>query len=768
VKSLREVVVQSLKKASQHNSQSMVAPRVVLWPDPERQWESILDQLQQAIPSLLCFGDYQPDKRQGPAIWLKCMVERSLPEANWADTDVPIIYMPGIAKKDFRNISEADLLLQPLMEYQYTGSMWLHENGREWTIAGFLQNEQDGMGLNVSQDNATKDALQASLAKTFNDKETFYNRTYIDSDILLSNVYPNIGLDILHWMSNGDKFLKSFPSDKQETFKSLCKSKFGFEPDYSNIKEIALKLGSRKNSWAQVWDYFANAPHKFPEIPKLLDLAFPGDLGTGMFSLPKDSWPRQNELEETQIRDALKKIETISLPKVNAYLKEVVSKHSDRRNTVWFELGQAPLVDAVEFLYKMSLQCSEAYPSDTVQSLIDYYTQSGYLGDYNMRRALAAVSTTLDKETVTKCIRYIYMPWLEKINIRFQEVYPKAEAVEFKAASGKIVLFVDALRYEVAKELVEFLQAKGYELTMKSGLTAIPTVTPTAKAFNSPIANEIDRNSQIKEFRPNTKSGKDLVTATFRGSLKDCGYEYVASPAKVDGATNSWLEIGTLDTKGHEEQANMVRRVPELFEEVHEHIQVLAEKGISEISIVTDHGWLLLPGGLPKTNISKDLIDTRWGRCATIKEGASVDLPHFSWTWNPSIFIAYAPGISFFKNNEEYAHGGISLQECVVPQIELKIKQIQSLEGTISEVNWNQLVCRIELNGAPDGCIVDIRTKREDPNSSVVLSESTKRVVRSGKARLMVDDSRQGDAAHVVLTSSTGIIIDDQLTTIGK
>ena len=42
---------------------------------------------------------------------------------------------------------------------------------------------------------------------------------------------------------------------------------------------------------------------------------------------------------------------------------------------------------------------------------------------------------------------------------------------------------------------------------------------------------------------------------------------------------------------------------------------------------------------------------------------------HLPWRWNESIFIAYAPGISFFKKNEEYAHGGISIQECLVPTI---------------------------------------------------------------------------------------------------
>ena len=79
------------------------------------------------------------------------------------------------------------------------------------------------------------------------------------------------------------------------------------------------------------------------------------------------------------------------------------------------------------------------------------------------------------------------------------------------------------------------------------------------------------------------------------------------------------------------------------------HWMWLFERGIKRIKIVTDHGWLLLPGGLPKTPLNAGLTETRWGRCALIKEGAATNLLHLPWRWNPSIFIAYAPGISFLK-----------------------------------------------------------------------------------------------------------------------
>jgi hypothetical protein len=95
----------------------MVKPEVILWPDPEFLWEEVIPMLQGELPQLLVYGDYNPEKKQGPAIWLKCMVTKTLPEANWPDEVIPIIYLPGISKNDLRNAEYAELRLQPLLEY---------------------------------------------------------------------------------------------------------------------------------------------------------------------------------------------------------------------------------------------------------------------------------------------------------------------------------------------------------------------------------------------------------------------------------------------------------------------------------------------------------------------------------------------------------------------------------------------------------------------------------------------------------------------------
>lgn len=53
------------------------------------------DVLQQNILQLLIYGSCAPEKKQGPAIWIKCMVANVIVKANWDNDVIPIIYLPG-------------------------------------------------------------------------------------------------------------------------------------------------------------------------------------------------------------------------------------------------------------------------------------------------------------------------------------------------------------------------------------------------------------------------------------------------------------------------------------------------------------------------------------------------------------------------------------------------------------------------------------------------------------------------------------------------
>lgn len=768
-KSIYDKVFSALKQAESHNSNVMVKPEVILWPDPESLWSEVIEIVQEEIPHLLIYGSYESAKKQGPAIWLKCMIAKALPEANWQEDAIPIIYLPGVSKADLRNVENAVFNFQPLLEYQYTGTLFIQDNGREWSILAFLENPITGLGLKVAKDNATKEALKKTLPSIFQNPEVFANKTLIDADFLNNQLFPDIIPTILKWMCKGDLYLTTMDAGKQDVFTKLCKSQYEFEPDHKNIKAIAEKLGSQRNSWKYVWQLYATAPHKYPEVEQLLRLAKPTDLGIGVFALPDDSWPQVNEEKEQVLAQALTEAAKQDTLKALATLQALEKQHGLRRNWVWFELGKSPLVDALQYLVQMAAKAIENFSSSSIEDLKTYYTTKGFLIDQFMRKALVAVKLEKDKSIVKSIFHLFYQPWLESLTNKFQKLVEQ-DANIFTSQSAtpeseSFVLFVDAFRYELAEEFCKRLEKQQLKVSLTTGWSAIPSLTPTAKPNVSPIATAVSMQSDIAEFRPQLQNGKDLLTPVLRDALKMAGFKLVTHANDIQVTGKYWQEIGDIDTKGHEEQANMVRRIEELFEQVLEALNDAFERGVTRIKIVTDHGWLLLPGGLPKTQINVGLTETRWGRCALIKEGATSDLLHLPWRWNPSIFIAYAPGISFFKVNEEYAHGGISIHECLVPTMIIENPNTFNIEAEVKVVKWVNLKCTIQTSDVPDGYFVDIRTKYNDAKTSIVLSKS--KTIKSNTVTLMVDDGAESQAAHIVLMDENERILDKKPTTVG-
>jgi len=68
-----ECLIKAVRDAAVFNPEVQVAPACILWPDRDRQWEAVIPILQAELPELMILGDYAPDKRIGPAIWLRCV-----------------------------------------------------------------------------------------------------------------------------------------------------------------------------------------------------------------------------------------------------------------------------------------------------------------------------------------------------------------------------------------------------------------------------------------------------------------------------------------------------------------------------------------------------------------------------------------------------------------------------------------------------------------------------------------------------------------------
>ena len=160
-----DALIESLTKTADFNPNDQSAPSVILWTDKERQWEALIPVLRERLPYLLTLGSYDPTSKTGPAIWSKCMIARTLPQADWSQEIVPILYLPGVSRQELRAIKECPKDLQPLAELQYRGIYWTQINSRDWTLLAFLQSKDGGLGLDVARDSETLEAMKRALLK---------------------------------------------------------------------------------------------------------------------------------------------------------------------------------------------------------------------------------------------------------------------------------------------------------------------------------------------------------------------------------------------------------------------------------------------------------------------------------------------------------------------------------------------------------------------------------------------------------------------------
>jgi len=389
-------------------------------------------------------------------------------------------------------------------------------------------------------------------------------------------------------------------------------------------------------------------------------------------------------------------------------------------------------------------------------------------------RALGSAYLKADMDAVSAALRAVYLPWVEEAAKRLQDAIKvtggltplSAESVGEQSA-GTCTLFVDGLRFDVAGRLRERLSGLG-ETSLSTRWTSLPSVTASGKAWCSPVAAQVSGTPDDVEFEPRVaKDGQPLSGHNFRRLLAENGVQPLDKHETGDPQGRPWTEAGDLDHYGHEHGVRLARDLETQLDQVVERVGELCQAGWKRVRIVTDHGWLLLPGGLPKTELPKHQAETRWGRCAVLKDTAHGTPLTFGWDWCKDVQVAYAPGVTSFKAGDEYAHGGISLQECLVPVLELEATGATTavLAVTIKAVTWKGLRCVVEVDSASPGLNVDIRTKPALASTSLAASPKP---VDGGKASVAVaDDDQMGSAAVVVVLSPAGDVLQKQATTVG-
>lgn len=775
-----EHLIKALRDSAIFNPEIQVAPACILWPDKECQWQAVIPRLQGELAELLVLGDYAPENRTGPAIWLRCVIANKAPDVNLPIDRVPIFYLPSVSRQDLRAIEDCPERLKPLAELQYRGAIWSQANAKDWTIMAFLKSSQGGLGLDVAQDNDARNAMQLALYRLLDEEIERLRAKRLDKDYfntLLTGGDPV--RDLLRWLDLGDAFQATRGANEWQAFVEVCKSQLAFNPQSAGVLAGAGKLAMREGPWHAVWERYSEAPKRYPNIPGRIRQCKPPDLG--IFDTPAEklgAWPQWNEEQEKSLQQDLLGLNHLPAHEARKRVLELEKAHGPRRELVWADLGESPLALAVKHLAVIAEVTKTALAAGSVVDLQAGYVTQGWRADDAVLSALACVDKVPDFDAVTAAIRAIYLPWLEESARYLQQqvdgaVYPGgriAEIPAFYRVDGQCVLFVDGLRFDTARRLSATLEAHGCQVSEAMNWSALPSVTATGKAAASPVRTQIKGADDGDDFEPCVAATGQSLKGGYhlKKLLSDNHWKVLDRTENGDGQGNAWCEFGDIDSEGHARGWKLAKHIAPLLAEIAERIGALLEAGWNSVRVVTDHGWLLMPGKLPTIHMPKDLTDNKWGRCALIKPGASTSERLYPWFWNPHQQFALADGVSCYGKSVDYNHGGLSLQECLT--LELVVTRSGSASAKpvaeVTDIAWKGLRCTVVVDGQYANLFLDIRTQAGDPASSVVVS--LKPLKDNGTASVVVENEElQGRAAFLVLLSATGELVAEANTVIG-
>jgi len=320
-----------------------------------------------------------------------------------------------------------------------------------------------------------------------------------------------------------------------------------------------------------------------------------------------------------------------------------------------------------------------------------------------------------DFEKLTAKVRKIYADLADELNRAFVErlqksgyeidgILPQSRVFCDRVAPAlakkkKTVFFlVDALRYEMASELLEGMD-KDFDINLEPAISSLPSITSVGMAALMPGAEmgmELvsakgdttvvlggqqlkDRKSRL-DYAEEKVSGKVMVLkladvlrlgAKRKKDLKDADLIIVTSQ-----------EIDRLGEEG-DDYAETRRFMDDMLGQLRRSIRILEKAGVKHFIITADHGYLFAdqvdpgmlmdsPGGIvvelhPRVWVGKGGSDAK----GFVRVAAS------QLEYGGDLEMAFPRGLSCFRVKGGvggYFHGGISLQEMVIPVAVLQSK----------------------------------------------------------------------------------------------
>lgn len=313
-----------------------------------------------------------------------------------------------------------------------------------------------------------------------------------------------------------------------------------------------------------------------------------------------------------------------------------------------------------------------------------------------------------------------------------------------KSRQGKTAfLLADALRYEMARELIEGL-GDGYDIKLMPTVAQLPTITEIGMSVVLPGA---DKGIELVTAGPGKvaiKIGEVVLKdrakrvahlqSAVSGEFLELKLNHLMKPSKkrraeIEAADFILVTSQEIDRRGEEveDEEEARRYMDEVLDKIRRGIRTLAKLGVGQFIIVADHGHLfgeVVDSGMkidPPGGNTADLHRRVWIGQGGAAGDAFVRVPASQLGLGGNLELAFPRGLGCFKKpgaSGAFFHGGTSLQEMVIPVAVLKVTEeaepefgVPSVELTMDKPKITNRLFSVVVNYA-GGTLFAVAEKR--------------------------------------------------------
>lgn len=403
--------------------------------------------------------------------------------------------------------------------------------------------------------------------------------------------------------------------------------------------------------------------------------------------------------------------------------RTILSRHAD---SVWTGKGESQvqwdLLRTALALIESCQDCDRIFTENarSMDALIDFYVNQLRVVDQRHREFEQSVSDYAWQDSrrimvpVQDLVRRQYGKLIEKVQFIFTkhfkesgwpvaghmanvEVFDKLVVPKLELSGNKVAfVMVDALRYELGVALEKQL-TEDAQVEITPALVQLPSVTSVGMASLLPGAADglqlIRNDSGFTPFINGQSVGTvsqrmDVIRKKYGNRFQEGRLEdFVRNRFSINADTDL-LVLRSLEIDSHFENnpdtapTEIINALKRIRVAVHK----LKESGFAEAVIATDHGFFMNTHAGPGDTCPKLLGDwTNIHERALLGEGqtdskhycVSADKVGISGDYKS---LAGPLSLASYRSGLLYYHGGCSLQECIVPVIQLHLNDDESSE----------------------------------------------------------------------------------------